>query len=294
MKRFIFAPGGVSETVEPEIGVLGCGVIVNGKLAAGLSATNRTQLYKNTFYFILGCSEENGGDINIPINTNHLTYSVTEYSAGQKFSAAITIPEPTVDGHYTIILAKKGTKFNERNKWTATVPVKVGESAETIGTKLAKYFAANGTNLNITSVFAEGAVTIESSVFGEDYEVVLADDLMGAEVEITHAEAPVLDAAWVNDFAAKCAADAGYSYTYQDLDINPGFPFDIQKGAAATVDMSEYAMVNIRFAVPRDNKTVDEVVHQTLHILTTVAGSQTIKNLLVDINTPVSSVSDPA
>lgn len=287
MKRFIFAPGGVSNTVEPEVGALGYGAGDDGELKGGLSVDGYFKPYKNTFYFILGRSEENGGNLNIPINTNHLTWSITDYSEGKKFSAAITIPEPTVDGHYTIILAKKGTKFNERNKWTATVPVKVGETAEAIGTKLDKYFTANGTNLNITSEFAEGAVTIESSVFGEDYEVVLADDLMGAEVEITHAEAPVLDAAWVNDFAAKCAADAGYNYTYQDLDINPGFPFDIQKGTAATVDMSQYGMVNIRFAVPRDNKTVDEVVHQTLHILTSIEGVEALYHTLTDINTPI-------
>lgn len=287
MKRFIFAPEGVSATIEPEVGALGYGAMDAGELKGGLTGNNKTEEYKNTFYFILGRSKENGGNLNIPINTNHLTWNITAYSEGEKFAASITIPEPTVDGHYTIILAKKGTKFNERNKWTATVPVKVGESAETIGTKLAKYFAANGINLNITSEFAEGAVTIESAVFGEDYEVVLADDLMGAEVEITHAEAPVLDAAWVNDFAAKCAADAGYNYTYQDLDINPGFPFDIQKGTAATVDMSEYKMVNIRFAVPRDNKTVDEVVHQTLHILTTTEGSAALQNMLNNINYPL-------
>lgn len=287
MKRFIFAPEGVSATLEPEVGALGYGAMGDGELKAGLVGDSKNKEYKNTFYFILGRSKENGGNLNIPINTNHLTWNVTEYSVGKKFSAAITIPEPTVDGHYTIILAKKGTKFNERNKWTATVPVKVGESAEVIGGKLAKYFAANGTNLNITSKFAEGAVTIENAVFGEDYEVVLADDLMGAEVEITHAEAPILDAAWVNDFAAKCAADAGYNYTYQDLDINPGFPFDIQKGTAATVDMSKYEMVNIRFAVPRDNKTVDEVVHQTLHILTTSEGSANLQNKLNMINCPL-------
>ena len=287
MKRFIFAPGGVSNTVEPEVGVLGYGGLDNGELKGGLSTGSKTGQYKNTFYFILGRSKENGGNLNIPINTNHLTWNITEYSEGKKFNATISVPEPTVDGHYTIILAKKGTKFNERNKWTATVPVKVGESAETIGTKLAKYFAANGTNLNITSEFAEGAVTIESAVFGEDYEIVLADDLMGAEVEISHAEAPVLDAAWVNDFAAKCAADAGYNYTYQDLDINPGFPFDIQKSTAAGVDMSQYKMVNIRFAVPRDNKTVDEVVHQTLHVLTSITGAEALIATLDAINNPI-------
>lgn len=287
MKRFIFAPKGVIAAIVPEVGALGYGAMDDGELKAGLITDTTNKEYKNTFYFILGRSRENGGNLNIPINTNHLTWNVTEYSAGKKFSATVTIPEPTVDGHYTIILAKKGTKFNERNKWTAAVPVKVGESAEVIGTKLAKYFAANGTNLNITSEFDEGAVVIESAVFGEDYEVVLADDLMGAEVEITHAEAPVLDAAWINDFAAKCAADAGYNYTYQDLDINPGFPFNIQKGTAATVDMSKYEMVNIRFAVPRDNKTVDEVVHQTLHILTTSEGSASLQNMLNEINSPL-------
>lgn len=292
MKRFIFAPEGFVSNTEPEVGQLACGTIYEGKLDAGFALAETGKSYKNTFYLILGRSKENGGNLNIPINTNHLTWNITEYSEGEKFSASIAIPEPTVDGHYTIILAKKGTKFNERNKWTATVPVKVGESAEVIGTKLAKYFAANGTNLNITSEFAEGAVVIESAVFGEDYEVVLADDLMGAEVKITHAEAPVLDAAWVNDFAAKCAADAGYNYTYQDLDINPGFPFDVQKGTAAAVDMSLYKMFNIRFAVPRDNKTVDEVVHQTLHILIKKASSVGLLNVLEGINAP--AVSTPA
>ena len=272
MKRFIFAKEFANKNIDKLTdGQLGLYYIdSNGNYQIANNGERPGQdNYKNTIYFVLN---NKGELLNIPISTNHLTFNQTLGSNGKTFDGEITIPEPTVDGHYTIILVKKGVKFNERNRWTASVPVKVGEDVVTITEKLAKYFIDNSTNLNITVATRDNNIDIFGKNPREDFNIILADELSGAELTIENADAPILDAAWINDFAAKCASDAGYNYTYQEPNINLGYPFDIVKETAEYVsedgfNAESFVMFNLRFAVPRDVKTRDEVVHQTLHIL---------------------------
>lgn len=286
MKRFIFTKKFVNSSIdELTDGQLGLYYLTTDGRYEAVESSNRTgqDNYKNTMYFVLN---NKGELLNIPITTNHLTYNETLGTNGKAFNGAVTIPEPTVDGHYTIILVKKGVKFNERNRWTASVPVKVGEDVATITAKLGKYFVDNSTNLNIYVDGDDTHIAITGKNPREDFNIILADELSGAELTIENAEAPVLDAAWINDFAAKCASDAGYNYTYQEPNINLGYPFDIIKELSVSsteneIDANELVMINLRFAVPRDVKTRDEVVHQTLHILMPSDIKATLLNKLV-------------
>ena len=275
MKQFFYVPNGVSEDVNnvaPGQAVMAA-MNTDGKLVA-VNATSSVDKFKQTFYLIIGREKELGGNISVPCSTNHLTITKTQLSEAVSYEGSVTIPEPTVDGHYTIILVKKGLKFNERNRWTATVPVKVGDSAEVIATKLAKYFEANANNLNITVAVEGAAITINSA---DDLTMISADDLMGVEITETPASKGV-DKAWIEDLANKCAADAGYLYTYQDLDVNPGYPFNFKQFSEADVDGFE--LLTLRFAVPRDNKTRDEVVHQVVHLFGAVSN---LRNNLADM-----------
>ena len=259
MKQFFYVPDGYVNNSNVLPGEVGLAIMENGELHFN-PAGETADKFKQTFYLIVGREKELGGNISIPCSTNHLTITKTQLAEAVPYEGRVTIPEPTVDGHYTIILIKKGLKFNERNRWTATVPVKVGDSAEAIAAKLAKYFEANANNLNITVAVEGAAITINSD---DDLTMVAADDLMGVEITETPASKGV-DKAWIENLANKCAADAGYLYTYQDLDVNPGYPFNFKQFSEDNIEGFE--LLTLRFAVPRDNKTRDEVVHQVVHL----------------------------
>lgn len=214
------------------------------------------------FYFNLG--QASGNTVVIAGDKTHFSYQKSEYNPGAAYEASVTIAAPDADGHYTLILVKKGLKFNERNRWSASVPVKVGDTAEVVAAKLAKYFEANASTLNI-GVEVEGAmISIFGNNIGEDFALIGADDLLGVAVEETHAQAALNDVAYVKDLAAKAAADAGFVYTYEDLDINPAYP--LNPLAQPDAEDTGFTVFTCRFAVPRDVKTRDEVVHQIVQI----------------------------
>ena len=261
MRNFIFAKNGYHNNngncVE---------IVTIGEDSTGLMDVPAMDDTIKTFYINLLDADKNIIQ-QFPCYNYHLSSVYATYQAGSKYAASVTIPEPTVDGNYSLILAKKGVKFNERNRWTASVPVKVGDSAEAIAAKIAKFFEANASNLNI-AVSVEGAViSLEGNKVGEDFKLIGADELLGVAVEETAAAAAIGDYAYIKDLADKAAADAGYLYTYQDLDVNPGYPFEIKDAAQVS---GEFEILTIRFAVPREVKTRDEVVHQIVQIVAPV------------------------
>lgn len=216
----------------------------------------------DVFYLNLGRAEN--GPVVLPGYKRHFSFVKGTYSAGTKYKGEVTITAPTADGHYTLILVKKGLKFNERNRWTATVPVKVGDTAAAVAAKLGAFFTANATNLNISVTVAEGKITIDGLKNGEDFKLIGADDLLGVTVTNTAATVAYGDAEYIKDLANKAASDAGFNYTYQELDINPGYPLNplAQADAADT----GFTIFTLRFAVPRQVKTRDEVVHQIVQV----------------------------
>ena len=217
---------------------------------------------KDTFY--LNLKKASGDTVVLPAYKNHFSFVKSVYEAGTAYTGEVTIADPDVDGHFTLILFKKGLKFNERNRWSATVPVKVGDKGADIAAKLVKFFQANANNLNITAEVASAKITITGLNKGEDFTLKGADDLLGVAVTETAATAALNDAAYISDFASKAAADAGYLHTYYDLDVNPGYPLNplAQNDKADT----GFTVFTLRFAVPRQVKTRDEIVHQIVQI----------------------------
>jgi hypothetical protein len=217
---------------------------------------------KDTFY--LNLKKASGDTVVLPAYKHHFSFEKSVYEAGTAYTADVTISAPQVDGHYTLILVKKGLKFNERNRWSATVPVKVGDTANAIAAKLGKFFEANANNLNVTVQVADAKITITGNTKGEDFALKGADELLGIAVNETAATAPLNDAAYIADLASKAAADAGYLHTYYDLDVNPGYPLNplAQNDKADT----GFTVFTLRFAVPRQVKTRDEVVHQIVQV----------------------------
>ena len=221
---------------------------------------------------VLVRSAANGGNVVLPIYPNHYDAVKGEYQAATTFVATLTIPTPDSEYYdYTIIAVKKGKKFNERNKWTASVRVKSTDTAGALAQKLADYFNANkdGLGLEVTiSGDDSNVLTFTAIKAGEDYEIVPADDLTGVAVTYTtRGKEAFGDAKYVKDLADKAAADAGFEYTYED-DVKALYPnYHFNLPAEDDEEDSRFDIYTLRFAEPRMVKTRDEVVHQIVQIV---------------------------
>lgn len=192
------------------------------------------------------------------VDYKSLQVTIGQYQEATVFSATITIPTPTVGEDYTVIIAKKGLHFNERNSWSFNAFAKTKIAADVAKT-ITDNINANTPNLGVTASYSGGAITITAVEAGPDYEVLGADALMGVEpTDVTNGAKAVLDKAYVQELASKCAAGKGFNYT-DNPEIYPGYPEE--------VDSDAYVMYTLRFAVPRASaKQRDEVVYQTVHI----------------------------
>jgi len=240
----------------------------NGKLAITTDARAIINGNNKKGYFVLGRSAELGGPVILPVFANHFSYSIGEYLEASQFEGVITIPDTIVAGEeYTIIVAKKGVKFNERNKWTASVVATGSDTAATIATKLAALINSNSESSGVSATVSTATITITASKSGVDYTILGADALLGAEVSISDNGIPAYgDASYVKDLANKAAADAGFEYTYMG-DVNYLYP-DYPLNPLKVDDSSDtgFNILTMRFAEPREVKTVDDVVHQIIQV----------------------------
>ena len=207
------------------------------------------------------------GNILYPIYKNHFSYVKSEYVAATEFKTKVTISAPAAKTDYTIIVAKKGVKFNERNKWTATVHTgAVPGTAQSLATALAKHINGNSLNSGVKATSDATSVTITATTKGVDYEIIVADGLYGAALSSQTAGIPATnDAAMIKDLMNKAAADAGFEYTYNDFEgIYPAY--DANPLASPDAVDAGFTVFTLRFAEPRDMKTRDEVVHQIVQI----------------------------
>lgn len=236
---------------------------------------------KDKGYIYLGKSDAKGGKLVVPIYKNNFSYSKMVYAASTQYTGNFTIADVVAGSDYTVVVVKKGVGFNERNKWTATVRAKAVDTVDTIASALASQITAN-VGAGVTAAASTGKVTVTAKEKGVDYELTLGDDLFGTAVTQTHATAAVADAKYITDLAIKAAADAGIEYTYQDAGelIYPDFPLNplAQDDSADT----GFTVYTIRFAEPREMKTVDQSINQIVQIAvpTSAAAIATIDKIL--------------
>jgi hypothetical protein len=236
---------------------------------------------KDKGYIYLGKSDTKGGKLVVPIYKNNFSYSKMVYAASTQYTGNFTIADVVAGSDYTVVVVKKGVGFNERNKWTATVRAKAADTVDTIAAALASQITAN-VGAGVTAAASAGKVTVTAKEKGVDYELTLGDDLFGTAVTQTHATAAVADAKYITDLAIKAAADAGIEYTYQDAGelIYPDFPLNplAQDDSADT----GFTVYTIRFAEPREMKTVDQSINQIVQIAvpTGTAAIATIDKIL--------------
>lgn len=216
------------------------------------------------------------------VNLKTLEVTQATYAAATTFTAKIGVPAPTVGEHYTVIVTKKGTVFNERSNWSFTTMAKTTTAAD-VAKQLTAQINANKDQLGVKAEYTGGTITITAVEAGKDYEVVGADGLMGVLVtEVTHGKKAVCDKAYIQDLASRCAAGKGFNYAADDgKDIYPGYP--------EVVADDQYVLYTLRFAVPRAAaKQRDEVVYQTVYLAVPVASAS-----LTDIDV-ILGIGDPS
>lgn len=264
MRQFLL---GKSVAYPTELTSLAVGQLAFVALVSGVETldSDGTKI-KDKGYIYLGKSDAKGGKLVVPIYKNNFSYSKMVYAVSTQYTGNFTIADVVAGSDYTVVVVKKGVGFNERNKWTATVRAKAADTVDTIAAALASQITAN-VSAGVTAAAASaGKVTVTAKEKGVDYELTLGDDLFGTAVTQTHATAAVADAKYITDLAIKAAADAGIEYTYQDAGelIYPDFPLNplAQDDSADT----GFTVYTIRFAEPREMKTVDQSINQIVQI----------------------------
>lgn len=296
MRQFILAANAAYPTTVPltdagQVGITylesGAEILVKDAATAAKIKGRANILWKNPNTKL--------GQIVYPIFKKNFTYSKGTYTtAATTFIAELTVGTPEAYQDYSIIVAKKGLKFNERNKWTSTVHTGASPTASDVASKLANHINANSQGSGVKAVAAAAKITITALEAGKDYKIVPADGLMGTTVTVTKQGIPAYgDAAYVADLAKKAAADAGFEYTYNDFEgLYPAYP--LNPLAQADKAGTGFTIYTLRFAEPREMKTRDEVVHQIIQIAyptgsTAIATMDKILNILAGGEVPASS-----
>lgn len=242
-------------------GQLAFSALVNGQYTVDSDGTK----IKDKGYIFLGKEDAKGGDVIVPIYKNKFSFTKMVYQAAGAYTGNFTIPAPTVGDDLTVVVVKKGVQFNERNKWTATMRVKDGQDASACAKELAEQLNNNPAS-GVKAVAEAAKITITAVNKGKDYKIALGDDLFGVAVVETPAVTPLADANYIKDLAMKAAADAGIEYTYQDPAnlIYPGYPLN-PLAQPDSVDAG-YTVFTLKFAEPREMKTVDQSINQIVQI----------------------------
>lgn len=247
------------------------GTVAMFDLATGALLTNAAKATGN-FSIVVGRAAGKMPLMFPEVNLKTLEVTKATYADATTFTAKITVPTPTVGEHYTVIVTKKGTVFNERSNWSFTAMAK-DTTAANVAKQIAAQINANKYQLGVKAEYTGGAITITAVEAGKDYEVLGADALLGvAPTEVTNGKKAICDKAYIQDLASRCAAGKGFNYAADDgKDIYPGYP--------EVVDEDQYVLYTLRFAVPRvAAKQRDEVVYQLVHLAVPV-GSASIATL---------------
>lgn len=239
-----------------------------GYYPSGIATFDTGANIKDKAFVALIRTAAQGGNVFLPLYKKDFSWSKMTYSAPAAKTCTLVIPSPAdADTDFSVMAVKKGVKFNERNKWTATVHLKGSETATQIADKIVAYFMDGSTpRYGISVANSSGTLTF-TAADGNDWEIIPCDDLQGTSVTVTQAWDPGKGTAdMVADLAAKAAADAGFEYTYKDPGqyLYKNYPFNPLR-AADNVD-NGFVVFTLRFAEPREMKTVDEVVHQIIQV----------------------------
>lgn len=223
------------------------------------------------------------GPVVLPFFNKHFTWVKGTYQAATTFVATVTIPTPEEYTDYGLTVVVKGKKFNERNRWDATIHTGANPTAAAVATSLAKHINNNTIGHGIVATVSSAQITLTATKPGVDYAILGFDELLGVTVTVTTAGKPAYgDGEYVKDLANKAAADAGFEYTYNDAELYGGYPIDKTQVA---MNAGGYTIFTLRFAEPRKVARLDKLVHQIIQVAfpTGAAAISTFESVLKGI-----------
>ena len=270
MRRFILCKGAYSASAMT--GNVGAIVVAYNKNGVPTATLNGTEV-KDEANIVLCRAAADGGNIIVPIHKNKFSFVKMTYQQDDIFKATLTIPKPNFVGDYTVIIAKKGVNFNERNKWTATVHVSENDidaamTAAQLAEKI-KNAINNNVGSDVTASVSSTTLTIIANKAAVDYKIITADQLstitvnhttIGGRDVVGHASA-----AYIKELANAAAADAGFTDTFEDsIDFYKNYPLDPLAGSPS--DDTGYTIFTLKFAEPRATKTIDQAINQIVQV----------------------------
>lgn len=225
---------------------------------------------ENFKYFnLLLARNSASGDVILPMCRKHLSYSKGTYAAATTFVGTVTLTDPVEFADYTIIIVKKGVKFNERNRWTATVHTGLNPTKDGLGQALANQINNNTIGHGIVASYSSDVITLTAQTAGVDYAIVLGDAAHDFTAAVTTAGATAFgDVEYVKNLANQAAADAGFKYTATEGYAAFGdiiYPLDPLKAYISPAPT--YTIYTIRFVEPREyGQARNDEVHQIVQI----------------------------
>lgn len=258
MRNFIIANGYEAAKIDK----LAAGKLCVYDLSGGVP--DESKVPTKAGLLVLGSKE---GNRVLPIYNNKLSYVLSNYVAAGTFTQTVKVVSQEAVGDYTLIVAKKGVGFNERNKWTANVHVNVAsDTAAKIAEKLTAVINANTSSSGVKATVSEDTITVTAVKPGVDYKLVLADYLTESTLgEATAGACGQNCTEHIKDLHAKAAADMGFNDTQQFTELlYKGYEIDPHAGTPAT-DYG-FDVVTIAFAEPRETRTVDQDVKQIVQV----------------------------
>lgn len=218
------------------------------------------------------------------IDTRRFSYVKSDYTAGTKFSAEVTVPTPVVGKDYTLTMAKAHTVLNERYKWSASERAREGDTAVIIAEKLGNQLKSLGKNEGFTATVSAAKITVT----GIDYEawnLIAGDSMFGATITtITKGMKPINDDAALKELQIRCIGAEGINSTSNDARKLYTLPEFSNAGGWTVYTLTFYPHRDLRSGSTENVKTI---IH--LAIPTKAEQIAALDTILASINTPAAA-----
>lgn len=218
------------------------------------------------------------------IDTRRFSYVKSDYTAGTKFCAEVTVPTPVVGKDYTLTMAKAHTVLNERYKWSASERAREGDTAAIIAKKLGDQLKSLGKNEGFTATVSAAKITVT----GIDYEawnLIAGDSMFGATITTTtKAMKPINDDAALKELQIRCIGAEGINSTSNDARKLYTLPEFSNAGGWTVYTLTFYPHRDLRSGSTENVKTI---IH--LAIPTNAEQIATLDTILASINTPAAA-----
>lgn len=291
MERLLFAGNVALATTPATLAAVNAEGITEGAVALydNEGAIISKALTKNIPMFTLfvggGAFADKSKYTNIvsDIDTRRFSYVKSDYVAGTKFSAEVTVPTPVVGKDYTLTMAKAHTVLNERYKWSASERAREGDTAAIIAKKLSTQLNSLGKNEGFTASVTAAKITVT----GTDYEawnLIAGDSLFGVNITTTKAMKPINDDAALKELQIRCIGAEGINSTSNDARKLYTLPEFSSTNGWTVFTLTFYPHRDLRSGSTENVKTI---IH--LAIPTRAAQITTLETIFASVNTPAAA-----